>query len=88
VPRGRVRQPKNAQILIDREQSCPVDPATLPHDAEYKGTVAVIVQDLALRRNLAHLPWDSELDEPALNLLLDAHVSNAGPTPIWELGST
>lgn len=49
VPRGRVRQPKNEQIRIDREQPCPLDPATLPPDAERKGSVAVIVQDLALR---------------------------------------
>jgi len=49
VPRGRVRQPKNAQITVDREEPCPVDPATLPPDAQYKGTVPVIVQDLALR---------------------------------------
>jgi hypothetical protein len=49
VPRGRVRQPKNDQIQINREVACPVDPATLPPDAERKGTVAVIVQDLELR---------------------------------------
>ncbi|MFN3730526.1 MAG: hypothetical protein ACK4XJ_12595 [Fimbriimonadaceae bacterium] len=49
VPRGRIRQPKNAQIQIDREEPCRVDPSSLPHDAQRKGTVAVIVQDLALR---------------------------------------
>jgi hypothetical protein len=49
VPRGRVRQPKNDQIAIDREVPCPVDRAILPPDAQFKGTVAVIVQDLVLR---------------------------------------
>lgn len=49
MPRGRIRQPKNDQIAIDREVACPVDPATLPPDAQRKGTVTVIVQDLALR---------------------------------------
>lgn len=49
VPRGRIKGPKNEQIRIDREEPCPVDPAILPPDAEYKGTVAVIVQDLVLR---------------------------------------
>jgi hypothetical protein len=49
VPRGRVRQPKNDQLQIDREEAWRVDPANLPHDAQRKGTLAVIVQDLALR---------------------------------------
>ena len=48
VPCGRVRQPKNGQIAIDREVRCPVDPALLPPDAQYKGIVVVIVQDLEL----------------------------------------
>ena len=48
MPRGRVRQPKNDQIAIDREVRCPVDPTVLPPDAQYKGTVVVIVQDLEL----------------------------------------
>jgi hypothetical protein len=33
-----------------------------------------------VRRNLTHLPWDTELDEPTLLGLLDSHVANAGPT--------
>lgn len=33
-----------------------------------------------VRRNLIHLPWDVELDEPTLMGILDQHVSNAGPT--------
>jgi hypothetical protein len=49
VPRGRVRQSKNDKIAIDREVPCPVDPATLPPDAQFKGVVPVIVQDLVLR---------------------------------------
>ena len=48
VLRGRVRQPKIDQIAIHREVRCPVDPALLPPDAQYKGTVVVIVQDLEL----------------------------------------
>jgi hypothetical protein len=49
VPRGRIKGPKNDQITIDREEACPVDPAILPEDAEYKGIVAVVVQNLVLR---------------------------------------
>lgn len=49
VPRGRIKGPKNDQIQIDREELCPVDPAILPEDAEYKGLVPVIVQNLVLR---------------------------------------
>lgn len=48
VPRGRVRQAKNARIVIDREVLRAVDPALLPPDAKAKGTVPVIVQDLVL----------------------------------------
>ncbi len=46
VPCGRVRQPKNDQIALDREVRCPVDPTILPPDAQFKDTVVVIVQDL------------------------------------------
>ena len=49
ILRGRVRQLKNDQIAIDREVPCPVDPTTLPSDAQFKGTVPVIMQDLVLR---------------------------------------
>jgi len=49
VPRGRIKSPKNEQIQIDREEPCPVDRAILPEDAEYKGIVPVIVQNLVLR---------------------------------------
>lgn len=48
-PRGRVRQPKNDQITIDRTATCVVDPATRPADAVFKGHAAVIVQDLKLQ---------------------------------------
>ncbi len=34
-----------------------------------------------VQRNLAQLPWDTVLDEPTLTQLLDAHLSDAGPTP-------
>lgn len=33
-----------------------------------------------VRRNLTHLPWDTELDEPTLQELLDTSVANAVPT--------
>jgi hypothetical protein len=49
VPRGRIKEPKNDQIRIDREARCTVDRAILPADAEYKGVVPVVVQDLVLR---------------------------------------
>lgn len=49
VPRGRIKEPKNDQITIDREERCTVDRAILPADAKYKGTVPVVVQDLVLR---------------------------------------
>jgi hypothetical protein len=48
VPRGRIKGPKNDQIRIDREARCTVDRAILPADAEYKGLVPVVVQDLML----------------------------------------
>jgi hypothetical protein len=37
------------QITIDRTEDCHVDPAILPPDAEFKGYVPVVVQDLVLR---------------------------------------
>jgi hypothetical protein len=40
---------KVEQITIDRTQDCAVDPALLPPDAEFKGYVPVVVQDLVLR---------------------------------------
>lgn len=49
VPRRRARQAKNDQLHIDREVPCPVDPMVLPPDAQRKGTVPVIVQDLVLQ---------------------------------------
>jgi regulator of replication initiation timing len=46
VPRGRVKQAKNATIPIDREETQEVDPDLLPPDAEFKGYEEVIVQDV------------------------------------------
>lgn len=40
---------KIAQLTVDREEVCTVDPATLPPDATFKGYDDVIVQDLILR---------------------------------------
>jgi hypothetical protein len=47
-PREHVKRAKNATIAIDREQTVPLDPATLPPDAEFKGYEDVIVQDVVL----------------------------------------
>jgi Transposase IS66 family len=49
VPRERVKRAKNTTITIDREQILPVDPASLPPDAEFKGYQDVIVQDLIIQ---------------------------------------
>ncbi|MGB9671144.1 MAG: hypothetical protein ACPLXR_08365 [Halothiobacillaceae bacterium] len=49
VPRGRIKEPGNDQIPIDRDARCPVNRAILPADAEYKGVAPVVIQDLVLR---------------------------------------
>lgn len=47
-PTERVKRAKRDMIAIDREQTLTLDRATLPPDAEFKGYVDVIVQDIAL----------------------------------------
>lgn len=47
-PQEWKKRSKVDQILIDREQVMPIDPASLPPDAEFKGHEPVIVQDLLL----------------------------------------
>ena len=42
---------KRAAIEVDRTVPCPVDRATLPPDAEFKGTETKVVQDVVLRRD-------------------------------------
>lgn len=49
VPTPRRKRAKRHTISIDREQTCAVDPAILPDDAEFKGYVDVVVQDVVLR---------------------------------------
>lgn len=48
-PTERVKRAKRNIIAIDREQTLTLDRATLPADAEFKGYLDVVVQDVALR---------------------------------------
>lgn len=48
VPQTWTKRPKRPRLRIDREQTLAVDPATLPPDAQFKGYVSVVVQDLRL----------------------------------------
>ena len=48
-PRERGKRGQRKPIPIDREQVLPVDPTTLPPDAEFKGYEEVIVQDVVVR---------------------------------------
>src|SRR5919199_1216449 len=48
-PRTRGKRGARAPITVDRDEVLPVDPATLPPDAEFKGYDEVIVQDLVVR---------------------------------------
>jgi hypothetical protein len=47
-PRTWRKGPKNDQIRIDRQERLRVDKSTLPADAEFKGYVATLVQDLRI----------------------------------------
>jgi Transposase IS66 family len=47
-PQDWQKAAKVDQLVITRTERLRVDPATLPADAEYKGTEAVVVQDLKL----------------------------------------
>lgn len=48
--RKRCRRPKVGAIDIDREELCPVEPATLPPDAIWKGYDDKVVQDVRIQR--------------------------------------
>jgi hypothetical protein len=48
-PRERSKATKNDKIVVDRTQTLPLDPATLPQDAQFKGYERVIVQNLILK---------------------------------------
>jgi Transposase IS66 family len=45
----RVKRGKCQTLTIDREATCRVDPALLPPDAQFKGYLDVVVQDVVLR---------------------------------------
>lgn len=47
TPRGKSR--KNQHLVVTREHTCPVDPASLPADAVRHGTTETLVQDLILQ---------------------------------------
>jgi hypothetical protein len=47
-PKDRKKADKVSRIKIDREEVAKVDPAQLPPDAEFKGYVDVVVQDLKI----------------------------------------
>ena len=47
----RARRGRSKMVEVDRRQKCPVDRASLPDDAEYKGTETVIIQDVVFRRD-------------------------------------
>ncbi len=49
VPHQRVKHAKHATLTIQREQILPIDPASLPRDAEFKGYADVIVQDVVIQ---------------------------------------
>ena len=44
-------QGRNKMVTVDRRQRCPVDPESLPQNAEYNGTETVVVQDVIFRRD-------------------------------------
>jgi regulator of replication initiation timing len=47
----RRRLPKVTAIEIDREEICPVDPAVLPADAQWKGYTDKVVQEVRIQRD-------------------------------------
>jgi Transposase IS66 family len=49
TPKEWTKEKKIPTLRVDREQVLPVDPTTLPADAEFKGYDDVIVQDLIFR---------------------------------------
>lgn len=49
--RKRCRGGKVAEIAIDREEECPVDAASLPPDAQWKGYTDKVVQEVRIQRD-------------------------------------
>jgi len=47
--RTRCRRPKVPEVVIDREEICPVDADSLPPDAEWKGYADTVIQDVLIQ---------------------------------------
>ena len=45
------RLPQQKEVTVDRTIRCPVDRITLPADAQYKGTVTTVIQDVIFSRD-------------------------------------
>src|SRR5271170_77143 len=48
-PKPRRKSPKNATITVNRTERLPVDPASLPQDAVFKGYQPHLIQDPVLK---------------------------------------
>ncbi len=77
--RTRNRQAKLPKIQIDREEICPVNPAELPPDAEFKGYEAKVVQDLMIQSDNVKFKRETYYS-PSLN------TSYMGPIPLGYEG--
>ncbi|GAC1395392.1 MAG: hypothetical protein NVSMB65_14440 [Chloroflexota bacterium] len=49
VPRAHRKRAKHAHVSIDRQEIRRVDPQVLPPDAQFKGYVDVVVQDVSFQ---------------------------------------
>ncbi len=50
-PKPHRRGPKHHKIVIDREETCRLDRATLPNDVRFKGYHQVVIQDILFHTN-------------------------------------
>jgi hypothetical protein len=50
-PKPYHRGSKHHKIVVDREQTCRIDPASLPRDARFKGYHTVVIQDIVFHTN-------------------------------------
>ena len=55
VPKPRRKRSKRASLRIDRELVVPLDQATLPPDAQFKGYQPIVVQDIVLTTDTVRL---------------------------------
>jgi len=55
VPKPRRKRTKRADLRIDRELVVPLDPSTLPADAQFKGYQRAVVQDVVLTSDTVRL---------------------------------